>query len=177
MDYSPALGIGFRPPESSAILTDDPSCMAHTSTTLTRERRGVRERARERQRTARQRRSVLLATGGVQLALATLVAVRLLVVAPAVPADGPVSDGTRFGQFSGLQMSHSASDAVYPNTPTFSFVGAQYESSSLELGSVELQSNHRSGSSYTPLETPSAEHHSRCGCTTRRGRFDFAAST
>jgi Domain of unknown function (DUF929) len=64
---------------------------------------------------------------------------------------------SRFGQFSGLQMSHSASDDVYPNTPTFSFVGASYQSPYLEFSSVELQSNQRSGNSHAPLQTPTAE--------------------
>jgi len=64
---------------------------------------------------------------------------------------------SRFGEFSGLQVSHSASDDVYPNTPTFSFVGATYTSPYLEFSSVELQSNQRSGSSYAPLQTPTAE--------------------
>jgi hypothetical protein len=64
---------------------------------------------------------------------------------------------SRFGQFSGLQMSHSASDDVYPNTPTFSFVGATYTSPYLEFSSVELQSNKRSGNAYSPLQTPTAE--------------------
>jgi len=64
---------------------------------------------------------------------------------------------SRFGQFSGLQTSHSASDDIYPNTPTLSFVGATYTSPYLEFSSVELQSNERSGSSYAPLQTPSLE--------------------
>jgi uncharacterized protein DUF929 len=62
----------------------------------------------------------------------------------------------RFGTFSGLQLSHSATDDVYPNTPTFSFVGATFSSQYLELSAVELQTNVRSGSSYSPLQTPTA---------------------
>lgn len=60
----------------------------------------------------------------------------------------------RFGTFSGLQLSHSASDDVYPNTPTFSFVNSTYSSPYVEFSSVELQTNVRSGNSYTPLQTP-----------------------
>jgi hypothetical protein len=61
---------------------------------------------------------------------------------------------SRFGTFSGLQLSHSASDDVYPNTPTFSFVGSTYTSPYLEFDPVELQSNVRSGNSYQQLQTP-----------------------
>jgi uncharacterized protein DUF929 len=64
---------------------------------------------------------------------------------------------SRFGQFSGLQMSQSASDDVYPNTPTLSFVGASYVSPYLDFSSVELQSNQRSGSAYTALQTPTPD--------------------
>lgn len=63
----------------------------------------------------------------------------------------------RFGTFSGLQLSHSATDDVYPNTPTFSFVGSTYTSQYVELSAVELQTNVRSGSSYSPLQTPTPD--------------------
>jgi len=61
---------------------------------------------------------------------------------------------SRFGTFNNLQLSHSASDDVYPNTPTFSFVGSTYSSPYLEFNPVELQSNVRSGSGYQTLQTP-----------------------
>jgi hypothetical protein len=61
---------------------------------------------------------------------------------------------SRFGTFDGLQLSHSATDDVYPNTPTFSFVGSNYTSPYVEFSPVELQSNVRSGNSYQPLQTP-----------------------
>jgi hypothetical protein len=61
---------------------------------------------------------------------------------------------SRFGTFSGLQLSHSASDDIYPNTPTFSFVGSTYTSPYLVFDPVELQSNVRSGNGYQPLQTP-----------------------
>jgi uncharacterized protein DUF929 len=60
----------------------------------------------------------------------------------------------RFGTFAGLQLSHSASNDVYPNTPTFSFVGSSYTSQYVEFSPVELQTNVRSGNGYTPLQTP-----------------------
>jgi hypothetical protein len=61
---------------------------------------------------------------------------------------------SRFGTFSNLRYSHSASDDVYPNTPTFSFVGSSYSSQYVEFSPVELQSNVRSGSGYETLQTP-----------------------
>lgn len=64
---------------------------------------------------------------------------------------------SRFGQFAGLQASHSASDDVFPNTPTFSFVGASYTSHYLGFSGVELQSNVRSGRAYETLQTPTPD--------------------
>jgi hypothetical protein len=64
---------------------------------------------------------------------------------------------SRFGQFTDLKTSHSASDDVFPNTPTFSFVGASYTSQYLDFSAVELQSNVRSGAGYAPLQTPTPE--------------------
>ena len=61
---------------------------------------------------------------------------------------------SRFGTFTNLQLSHSAADDVYPNTPTFSFVGSTYSSPYLTFNPVELQSNVRSGNSYQALQTP-----------------------
>jgi hypothetical protein len=61
---------------------------------------------------------------------------------------------SRFGTFSNLKYSHSASDDVYPNTPTFSFVGSSYVSQYVELSAVETQSNVRSGGGYQTLQTP-----------------------
>jgi hypothetical protein len=67
---------------------------------------------------------------------------------------------SRFGTFSNLQLSHSASDDVYPNTPTFSFVGSTYTSPYIEFSPVELQSNVRSGGSYQQLQTPTPDQSS-----------------
>jgi Domain of unknown function (DUF929) len=61
---------------------------------------------------------------------------------------------SRFGTFSGLRLSHSAADDVYPNTATLSFYGSSYTSQYVELSAVELQSNARSGGKYRDLQTP-----------------------
>jgi hypothetical protein len=67
---------------------------------------------------------------------------------------------SRFGTFSNLQLSHSASDDVSPNTPTFTFAGSSYTSPYLNFTPVELQSNVRAGNSYQPLQTPTADQSS-----------------
>lgn len=59
----------------------------------------------------------------------------------------------RFGDFSGLKLSASASDDVYPDTPTVSFHGSSYTSEYLSLQTVETAGRTRLGNQYNPLET------------------------
>ncbi len=59
---------------------------------------------------------------------------------------------SRFGSFAGLQTTKSAGNDAFPNTPTFSFHGATYESKYLTLQGVELRT--RTGE---PLDTPTSE--------------------
>jgi hypothetical protein len=61
---------------------------------------------------------------------------------------------SRFGSFSGLLLSHSATDDVYPNTATFSFLGSTYTSQYVDLNTLELTTNVRSGNGYKTLQTP-----------------------
>jgi Domain of unknown function (DUF929) len=62
---------------------------------------------------------------------------------------------SRFGRFDGLRYSRSAADDVFPNTPSFTFHGASYESAYVEFTPVELQTNVRAGGGgYAPLERP-----------------------
>ena len=44
---------------------------------------------------------------------------------------------SRFGTFSGLSLSRSSSTDVFPDTPTFTFRGATYQSDVIELSAVE----------------------------------------
>src|SRR5579872_3142480 len=67
---------------------------------------------------------------------------------------------SRFGTFSNLWLSHSASDDVFPNTPTLSFAHASYTSQYVSFQPVELTTNVRSGSSYQPLQTPTPAQNS-----------------
>jgi Domain of unknown function (DUF929) len=63
---------------------------------------------------------------------------------------------SRFGTFSGLSTTHSASQDIFPDTATFSLHGATYSSPYLALESVELESNQLAGGSYAKLDTPTA---------------------
>lgn len=64
---------------------------------------------------------------------------------------------SRFGTWSGLSYSFSAaSPEVYPNTPTFTFHGATYQSTYLSFTGVETHTNQVQGNGYTPLDTLSA---------------------
>jgi Domain of unknown function (DUF929) len=63
---------------------------------------------------------------------------------------------SRFGSFDGLHLSRSAADDVYPSTPTFTFVGATYQSDYVDFAPVETQSNQRVNGAYAPLQTPTA---------------------
>ena len=71
---------------------------------------------------------------------------------------------SRFGTFSGLSTTHSASvngaggTEPYPNTPTWTFHGSKYTSQYLTFTPVEMQTNvpDKSSGSYTNLETPTA---------------------
>ena len=68
-----------------------------------------------------------------------------------------VSALSRFGTFSNLGATSSASNDVYPNTQTFSFYGATYTSKYISFVGVELQTNIPSNGSYTPLDKPTAQ--------------------
>ena len=59
---------------------------------------------------------------------------------------------SRFGTFSGLTITASASDDVYPNTPTVSFHGSTFTSDVLTFQGVETSSRTRKGGSYAPLD-------------------------
>jgi hypothetical protein len=60
---------------------------------------------------------------------------------------------SRFGTFSDLGQTTSASADVYPSTATLSFHGAGYTSDLLSFTGVETTTNVPSGNGYTPLDT------------------------
>jgi thiol-disulfide isomerase/thioredoxin len=59
---------------------------------------------------------------------------------------------SRFGTFTGLKTTHSSSTDVYPNTPTFTFVGATYTSKYITFTPVEQFG----ATSSTILQNPTA---------------------
>jgi Domain of unknown function (DUF929) len=61
---------------------------------------------------------------------------------------------SRFGTFDNLGTTHSASEDVHPDTPTFTFHGSTFSSSYVEFEPVEMQTNQLSGSTYSMLDTP-----------------------
>lgn len=64
---------------------------------------------------------------------------------------------SRFGAFSNVHTTRSTSHDVYPDTPTFTFYGAGYNSRYLTLTAVEQFTNQRSGNGYVPLQSLSSE--------------------
>ncbi len=64
---------------------------------------------------------------------------------------------SRFGAFSNLGVTHSASADVFPNTATLSFHGASYTSRYLSFQGVETETNQPRGNGYAPLDKLSAQ--------------------
>jgi hypothetical protein len=63
---------------------------------------------------------------------------------------------SRFGTFTGLGVTRSATADVYPNTATVTFHGSTYTSDYLTFQGVETATNQPAGNSYAPLDTPTA---------------------
>jgi len=64
---------------------------------------------------------------------------------------------SRFGTFSNLGTTHSASADVYPNTATLSYHGASYTSPYLAFTGVETTTNEEVNGRYAPLDKLTAE--------------------
>jgi len=65
---------------------------------------------------------------------------------------------SRFGKFTKLPETSSASGDTYPNTSTLSFYGSTYSSSYIDFVSVEETTNQPDGNGgYTPLQTPTTD--------------------
>lgn len=76
---------------------------------------------------------------------------------------------SRFGTFHGLKTTASAPGDVYPNTRTFSFYGSSFTSEYLVFTPVETETNVRSGSGYTSLQTPTSQQRAIYGQQNRGG--------
>ncbi len=64
---------------------------------------------------------------------------------------------SRFGTWSNLQQTTSASQDSPPSIPTFSFYGAKFTSQYLTFQSLETYTNQQSGNFYSTLQKPSKE--------------------
>ena len=63
---------------------------------------------------------------------------------------------SRFGTFTGLGQTASAAHDVFPSTPTLTFHGSSFTSSTITFTGVETQSNQIANGDYAPLDTLSA---------------------
>ena len=63
---------------------------------------------------------------------------------------------SRFGSFSGLGQTASDPKDVYPSTPTLTFHGSSFTSSTISFTGAEIESNERQGGGHAPLDTLSA---------------------
>ena len=63
---------------------------------------------------------------------------------------------SRFGTFTDLSATHSASDDVYPDTQTLSFYGSSYSSPYVDFQPVEEATNQVVNGTYPTLQTPTA---------------------
>jgi thiol-disulfide isomerase/thioredoxin len=80
---------------------------------------------------------------------------------------------SRFGTFSNLTGTHSASDDVYPDTQTLSFYGSNYSSPYLDFQAVEEATNQRSGATYRSLQTPTASQSALLSAYDQAGSIPF----
>jgi hypothetical protein len=64
---------------------------------------------------------------------------------------------SRFGTFSALPQTTSASADTPPSLSTFSFYGSKYQSNYIDLDTVEQYTNKPQGNFYEPLQTPTNE--------------------
>jgi thiol-disulfide isomerase/thioredoxin len=64
---------------------------------------------------------------------------------------------SRFGTWSNLKQTTSASQDTPASIPTFSFYGAKFSSQYLAFQSVETYTNQQSGNFYSTLETPTKD--------------------
>lgn len=64
---------------------------------------------------------------------------------------------SRFGTFSALPQTASASTDNPPSLSTFTFYGSQYQSNYIDFESVEQYTNQQLGNFYAPLQTPTSE--------------------
>ena len=80
---------------------------------------------------------------------------------------------SRFGTFSHLSGTHSASADVYPDTQTLSFYGSSYSSPYVDFQPVEEATNQQVGRHYQTLQTPTAAQSSLMATYDTAGSIPF----
>jgi hypothetical protein len=92
-----------------------------------------------------------------------------------------VSALSHFGTWSGLEITHSSSTDVYPNTPTLSFAHATFTSNYLTFRSVEETTNQKcqvgtagcAGNGYGKLQDPTAAEQQLLDTYDQQGSIPF----
>jgi len=79
----------------------------------------------------------------------------------------------RFGSFSKIGATHSATNDAFPNTATFSFHPSAYSSPYITLTTTELYGNRPVNGSYPPLEAPSQIERTLLGKFDPKGTIPF----
>lgn len=80
---------------------------------------------------------------------------------------------SRFGTWANLGETTSASDDVFPSTPTLTFHGASFSSNVVSFTGVETQTNERQGNGYAPLDTVAAADQAVFSQINPRGSIPF----
>jgi hypothetical protein len=80
---------------------------------------------------------------------------------------------SRFGTFTNLAGTHSASQDVYPNTQTLSFYGSHYTSPYVDFQSVEQTTNEPVGGTYPKLQIPTAQQRALMATYDSAGSIPF----
>ncbi len=80
---------------------------------------------------------------------------------------------SRFGTFSNLSGTSSASGDVYPSTQTLSFYGSTYSSPYLDFQSVEEATNQQVGNTYQALQSPTAAESALLASYDSQGSIPF----
>jgi hypothetical protein len=80
---------------------------------------------------------------------------------------------SRFGTFTNLAGTHSASQDVFPDTQTLSFYGSHYTSAYVDFQSVEQTTNAPVDGSYPTLQTPTAQERALMATYDSEGSIPF----
>jgi hypothetical protein len=80
---------------------------------------------------------------------------------------------SRFGTFENLSGTHSSDSDEFPDTQTLSFYGSTYSSPYIDFRAVEEATNQPNGSSYQPLQSPTAAQNALVAKYDTQGSIPF----